>query len=85
MAVATKIEDPLEIVLEGTSWLEGFRQGREDGFEVGLKLGLVTAIKELERRIKMRPDEQIKLAEELRARERQLDKLGFVRKSTKDD
>jgi hypothetical protein len=85
MTVAIKISDPLESVFEGTSWLEGFRQGRQDGFEIGLKLGLVTAIKELERLIEKKPDHEIKLAEELRARERQLDELGFVRKCTKDD
>lgn len=40
--------------LAGTSWMHGFLDGREDGFRVGLKLGLMVAIQELERLIKIK-------------------------------
>jgi len=76
-------EKDLEVALEGTSWLDGFRNGRQDGFEVGLKLGIMTAIKELERRIakiEAKEDQEINLAEKVRELEQQLNELGFVRK-----
>jgi len=76
-------EKDLEVALEGTSWLDGFRNGRQDGFEVGLKLGIMTAIKELERRIakiEAKEGQEINLAEKVRELEQQLNELGFVRK-----
>ena len=39
-------------VLAGTSWLQGFLDGREEGFKIGLKLGLLAATQELEHLIK---------------------------------
>jgi len=76
-------EQELEAALEGTSWLEGFRHGREDGFEVGLKLGMMTALKELERLIaknKVTENQELNLAHKARELEEQLGKLGFIRK-----
>jgi hypothetical protein len=70
-----------EEILANTSWMQGFLDGRENGFEVGLKLGLTAAIQELERLIEKRkePNPEIKLADDIKDLEHQLSQLGFVR------
>jgi hypothetical protein len=70
-----------EEILSGTSWMQGFLDGREEGFSVGLKLGLTTAIRELERLIEKckEPSPEIQLADNIKNLEHQLSQLGFVR------
>lgn len=77
------VDQEAEVVLAGTSWMQGFLEGRENGFSVGLRLGLMTAIKELERLIENnngKNQQEIDLALKAKELEQRLSELGFIRK-----
>lgn len=72
-----------EAIIKATSWWQGFLEGREDGYRVGLTLGVRTALEFLEQMVKETGQGKLeeKLAQECRDLEHKLLELGFVRKA----